>query len=225
MLISDFINIHTHFKPLALNEFVIRNAYLFPQKPTNTQCGFSYGIHPWFVSKYSWDQTEKTILQILAEPGLQAVGEIGLDKLKPLWDKQIYFFEKQTLLAQKFNKPVIVHCVKSFYELIPVIKKINTPFILHGYEGNLLQTQALAKMEHVYFSFGPGQFRNPAKVKATLDFLSPHRIFLETDTHRMPVERVYREALKIVKIKEAAFRQQIQQNYQQVFGISSSYNQ
>ncbi len=221
---SDFINIHSHHKPLALNEFVIRNAYLFPQKSKSIS-SFSYGIHPWLVSKYSWDQAEKILLQLRVENKLCAVGEIGLDKLKPHWEKQVYIFENQALLAEKNKIPVIVHCVKAYYELIPFLKKINTPFILHGYEGNLLQTKELAKIEQVYFSLGPRQFYNPVKVKATLDYLGPERIFLETDTYRIPVEHVYLEVLKLVKLNETELKKQIQQNYEQVFVLSSNYNQ
>lgn len=225
MLNSDYINIHTHHKPLAINEFVLRNAYLFSQKSDIIQCGFSYGVHPWLVSQFEWDQVEKTMLQLLVEHKMQAVGETGLDKLKPFWEKQVYFFEQQALLAEKYRKPVIVHCVKAYYELIPFIKKINTPFILHGYDGNLFQTKELAKMEQVYFSFGPRQFKNPEKLKATINFIGRHRIFLETDTYRIPVERVYGEAIKIMNINERELIRQIQQNYERVFSLSSSYNQ
>jgi TatD DNase family protein len=50
---------------------------------------------------------------------LSRVGECGLDKRIAIpIELQQLVFEKQLVLAQKYNKPVVLHCVASFDELI-----------------------------------------------------------------------------------------------------------
>jgi TatD DNase family protein len=42
-------------------------------------------------------------------------------------------FEKQLLLAQKYNKPVVIHCVAAFQEVDKKRLKISVPMIIHGF--------------------------------------------------------------------------------------------
>jgi TatD DNase family protein len=44
-------------------------------------------------------------------------------------------FEQQLLLAQKYNKPAIIHCVAAFQEVIEIKNKlkITVPLIIHGF--------------------------------------------------------------------------------------------
>jgi TatD DNase family protein len=38
-------------------------------------------------------------------------------------------FEQQLLLAQKYNKPVIIHCVAAFQEVIEIKNKLKLQFL------------------------------------------------------------------------------------------------
>ncbi len=217
MQMPPYINIHTHHKPLASNEMVIRNAWLCPQKMQGDNYLFSHGIHPWFVKEMDWQASQSLWTKLLAEPGMVAIGETGLDRLKPLWELQLTLFEKQVELAAKHHKPLIIHCVKAYYDLIPFIKKTKTAFILHGFEGNINESGELAKHQNVFFSFGPRQFKNALKVQQNLEYLGSAKIFFETDTNRVPVEHVYTEALQYLKLSKEELIIQIHKNYSQAF--------
>ncbi|MBC7381735.1 MAG: TatD family hydrolase [Bacteroidia bacterium] len=222
MFKQNFINVHSHHKPLNENEFVIRNAYLHSISGLPSNYSLSIGIHPWFISKITLDQSEKKMRLLLAQPNFMAIGEIGLDKLKPYWTQQLIYFEMQLLLAKEFNKPVIIHCVKAYNYLITFIKKSDSQFILHGYNGNLVQTKQLVKFENVYFSFGPKQLNVGDKIKEVLRIITPERIFIETDTQRIPVLQVYNKILPYFQLSLTALQNQIIANFIHVFKESNS---
>ncbi len=53
-----------------------------------------------------------------------AIGECGLDSLVPIDQKiQEDVFVKQINIANEVKKPIIVHCVRKFYEVISFKKK------------------------------------------------------------------------------------------------------
>jgi TatD DNase family protein len=68
-------------------------------------------------------------------------------------------FEKQLLLAQ-YNKPVVIHCVAAFQEVM-ILKEIEdfSSMIIHGFS----KKEQLAKLldNGFYISFGKYLLRNP----------------------------------------------------------------
>lgn len=94
-------------------------------KELHQRHSFSCGIHPW----YSEDsETQMAYLtEITSNPRIVAIGETGLDKLKgPSFEVQTPVFKKHIELSEKLGKPVIIHCVKAWEELLKV-KKIQIP--------------------------------------------------------------------------------------------------
>lgn len=146
---------------------------------------FSCGIHPWFSEgseeQFSLLQKEAT------DSNVVAIGEIGLDKLRgPGIAKQIIVFRKQIELAIAVRKPIIIHCVKAWDELIALYKeyKGTVPWIIHGYRGNPRQTEQLSK---IGFKFSIGDHFNSESIK----HIPLDSIFCETDTSDMTICKVY----------------------------------
>lgn len=154
--------------------------------PTGDNVRFSCGIHPWYSDKDT-DQLE-LLKNIASDPRIVAIGEIGLDKLKyPDLSIQMDIFRKQIELAIELGKPVIIHCVKAWDELISLYKEYpsgSIPWIIHGYRGNLQQTKQLSKMG---FKFSIGEHFN----KESLEFIPTDSIFCETDTSNDSICKVY----------------------------------
>jgi TatD DNase family protein len=185
-------NVHTHKIESAIeNGYDVKcilNTYpedFGQKKQMCPDTWFSCGIHPWFS-----DGSEElfTLLKKNVEDSdVVAIGEIGLDRLKgPDIAKQIAVFRKQIELAIEVRKPVIIHCVKAWDEMIALYKeyKGTVPWIIHGYRGNPEQTRQLSK---VGFKFSLGEHFNKESIK----HIPLDSVFCETDTSDVTICKVY----------------------------------
>ena len=147
-----------------------------------------------------------------------AVGECGLDKrIETPIDLQVSVFEKQLQLAEKYKKPVVIHCVAAFQEVIEVKKRlgISVPMIIHGFSKN----SALAKQlldSGFYLSFGKYLLRN-AELESVFINVPNDRFFLETDTIEEGIREVYALAAKYRNIELEELKQIIERNFDSVF--------
>ena len=95
--------------------------------------------HPWYIDENRLENDMKTIEEKLQLSECLALGECGLDKrIEIPLNIQIEVFEKQIALAEKYQKPLVLHLVAAFDELIEIKKrlKINVPIIIHGFSKN-----------------------------------------------------------------------------------------
>ena len=109
------------------------------------------GIHPWHVSDLP--ENAMTDLEKLLEqnPGAH-IGEIGLDKCKGDFYKQEEIFMLQLELAQKLQRPVHVHCVRAWGEMLPILKgHKDLKYLFHGFSGDKNVVRFLSDYD-AYFS-------------------------------------------------------------------------
>lgn len=91
-----------------------------------------FGLHPWFIEERTpnWFNTLKEFFQITPSA---AVGEVGLDKgshgKKIDFNDQVQVFRRQLELAKELNRPVSVHCVHAFGDLLEIMKSAWTSWI------------------------------------------------------------------------------------------------
>jgi TatD DNase family protein len=147
-----------------------------------------------------------------------AIGECGLDKRIeiPLSFQQIVF-EKQLELAVQYQKPVIIHCVAAFNEVIAIKKKMNisVPMIIHGFSKN--ETIAQQLIDHgFYLSFGKYLIRNP-ELESVFKSIPNNRLFLETDTIEEGIEEIYHLAAKYKQLSLNELQEIIESNFNTVF--------
>lgn len=101
------------------------------------------GVHPWYIQEVSADWHVQ-MEQLLRQYPLAMVGEVGLDKTRPLFEKQKEFFEEQLKLAQKYNRAVHVHCVKAWPEMIQIISEYpDIKYLFHRFCGDEFVIQKL----------------------------------------------------------------------------------
>ncbi|KAL6652193.1 hypothetical protein ACP70R_011118 [Stipagrostis hirtigluma subsp. patula] len=85
-----------------------------------------FGLHPWWVPERSPDWMD-SLRRFFAETPEAAVGEIGLDKGshgKTIdFGEQVEVFRRQLELAKELEKPVSVHCVRAFGDLLEILKQ------------------------------------------------------------------------------------------------------
>ncbi len=202
-----FFNFHHHFK----DEYGIYNY----QIPENTEVDFfSVGIHPAEISD-DFEEKFQILKEISKKKNCFAIGECGLDGLISVEDSiQEEIFEKQILWANEIQKPVIIHCVRRFSQLIRFRKMAKVPLIVHGF--NKKQNIANELLENdFYLSFGKALISN-VSLQTTFKEAPIDRIFLETDNEIFNIEELYLFAADLKKLSVTDLQEQIFQNLETI---------
>lgn len=211
-----YFNLHTHQSVEDGSVLELVNQY--PDDFDATADVFSIGIHPWHIKEDAIEAEMDVIASAIQQPNCLAIGECGLDKrIEMPLDLQRSVFEKQLLLAEEHRKPVIIHCVAAFQELIAVKNRldISVPMVIHGFsKGTELAKQLLR--EGFYLSFGKYLLQNP-DLETVLQSVPDDRFFLETDSSAESIVSVYELAAKYKNITLAELQNTIKHNFKTVF--------
>ena len=145
-----------------------------------------YGAHPWEVPNLTegWD---RELESYMAEPGC-GVGEIGLDKARDIdFTAQKDVFTRQIELAGQYRKPVMIHVVRAWGEVLPVLRKCagSTVFLIHAFRGSVEVLEELVDLG-AYVTFSWKLFKQKygepvSKVKSLIRIVPEDRLLLETD--------------------------------------------
>lgn len=212
----EFFNLHTH--KFTNQDKVLELVNQYPQEFDATIPYYSIGIHPWHIDAERLEDDLQVIDGKLLDCNCLAIGECGLDKrIEIPFELQEKVFEKQLLLAQKQNKPVVIHCVAAFQEVIAIKKrlKISVPMIIHGFSKNKQVAKGLIA-NGFYISFGKYLLLNP-ELETVFQSIPNDRFFLETDTVEEGIEEVYALAVKYKNWSMDELQQQIKSNFATVF--------
>ncbi|MBO5720741.1 MAG: TatD family hydrolase [Bacteroidales bacterium] len=208
-----YIDIHTHtFISSGKNHLSIYN--LQPQKFVTTQQSniYSVGIHPWYVP----DNTKQAIefLRTLAKQNnIVAVGECGIDKLcnTPI-DIQVELLKAQISISEEFRKPLIIHCVRSYNEILELKKSIlpSQPWIIHGFRGKPEVASMLIKAGMV---LSIGEKFNTEAVKN----IPIEKMLIESDESPLPIETIYEKIANERNISVEDLQKAIEKTYKSIF--------
>ena len=212
----QFFNLHTH--KFTDNPNVLELVNQYPWEFDASIPNYSIGIHPWYIDENRLESDLKTIESKLQLKECLALGECGLDKrIEIPLALQIEVFEKQIALAEKYKKPLVLHLVAAFDELIAIKKrlKISVPIIIHGFSKNEQVAKQLID-NGFYLSFGKYLLRNP-DLETVFKSIPNDRFFLETDTIEETLEEVYELAAEYKSIKMEDLIAIVNANFQTVF--------
>ncbi len=179
---AKITDVHTH------NVNAVANAIynILPSEFLNFQFKarhfYSAGIHPWYISDIDLQFAQlQTLLQ--TQSNIVLIGECGLDKLNgPDIQIQMGVFKKHLALAVAFQKPVIIHCVKAYQEILDLIKKENftLPFIFHGFNKSVALAQQIIAAGGC-ISLGLKIQKDTEQLGKYLQALPKEKIFFESD--------------------------------------------
>ena len=189
-----YLNIHTHN---AVNQGDIQN--YFPQDIPSSHY-FSVGIHPWFITE-NWDCQMQEVIKKSQYKNCKLIGECGLDKnVLTSLDIQKAVFQQHILLSEEIKKPLIIHCVKSFSEIIALRKKFapKQMWIIHGFQKNEQIARELLK-NNIKLSFGKA-ILSKIELQKLVFSLSDMDFFLETDNDSVKIEEIYEKTAQIRNI-------------------------
>lgn len=213
------IDIHTH---QVKSEVSIRILNIFAQDLPflNDKSYYSAGLHPWHIGLVNPEECLESIELATSQRNMLTVGECGLDRSISIdFAMQEFYFRKQIKIAQKHSKPLIIHCVRAFPELMKIKKetKSDTPWIIHGFHGN--QQTALQLMKHnFYFSVGKKLISDQRK-KDILKLLPADRLFMETDNGNTSISEIYSLAAQILNMSHENLTATILENFKHLFGF------
>ena len=212
-----FYNLHTHKFTNDANTMELVNQYPWEFKADIPR--YSVGIHPWYIEESRLETDLQIVESKLQLPECLALGECGLDKrIEIPMELQTTVFERQIALAEKCQKPLVLHLVAAYQELVEIKNRlhISVPVILHGFSKN----EQIAKQmldNGFYLSFGKYLLRNP-ELKAVFLSVPNDRFFLETDTIEETLEEVYVLAAQYKGITVEALQKQVGANWKAIFG-------
>lgn len=212
------IDFHTHQTP-ADTVTSVRSLLISEVEKITQHDLFTVGIHPWYTEDIDIDSQLVLLQDLIKKNNVVAIGEIGLDKHRgaPI-EKQIEIFEKQIMIAEKAQKPVIIHCVRAWVELLESRKRLkpSMPWAIHGFRGQSeLAKQLLGS--GLYLSFGPETLNASEGLQEAIRTVPLDRIFIETDDADVSLKYLY---TTVSKIKSVTFRdldEQINYNFAEFF--------
>ncbi len=214
-----YIDIHTHRDSpgttdvISVNNILLQNA----SERLAVPGWYSVGLHPWDSDSLNFDQD--LLIRLMDMPGLIAVGECGLDKLRgaPI-PVQTEIFTKQALIAGDHDKPLIIHCVQAWQEIMAIRKDIHpkNPWIIHGFRGKPELAKQLVD-QGFYLSFGDSLLSLNSPVTVSFKNIPADRFFLETDESLRPVQEIYRAAAAIKNLSLADLQSLLMNNFKTVY--------
>jgi len=218
------IDLHTH--QLKSKVFIqILNTFAQDLPFADATVFYSAGIHPWHLGKVNLVECLHSIELVSTQKNMLAVGECGIDRSTAIdFALQERYFKKQIAIAEKHYKPLIIHCVRAFTDLIKLKKETRSsvPWIIHGFQGN--HQTALHLIRHdFYFSVGESLLTNQSKCEI-LSMLPYERLFFETDDRETSIKDIYLLAAQLLKTDEETLSENILENFIRVFGPENAVN-
>lgn len=141
------------------------------------------GFHPTELDEYN-DECLSWLEEHLSDNKIVALGEIGLDYHyeNTNKDKQLDVFKKQLEIAERYNKPVIIHSRDSIQDTYNILKKFKLKGSMHCYSGSLEMAREFVKLGYLLGIGGVVTYNNAKNVKNVVKNIELEYILLETDS-------------------------------------------
>jgi len=204
----DFFDFHHHKKSIRYGIYNLD----FEEIPSDLI--YSIGIHPKDIHLHHIENQIHWLKSNITENCL-AIGECGLDSLLPIDQKiQEEVFLKQIRISNEIKKPIIIHCVRKFYEVISFRKKAEQAMIIHGFNKKQSIAEDLIK-NNFYLSFGKAVLYN-LSLQNILRTVPLDKIFLETDNDDFNIEELYLKVSELKAISLEKLNKQILENLETI---------
>lgn len=220
---SDYIDIHNHGGKPFQGIFTVETLMAHEgREPVDLEgITFTIGIHPWHLDEGNKDLLLERVRGFAGNPQIAAIGEAGFDRIRGAYlalQKEI--FEEQVIISEEHNKPLVIHCVRAWDELLTEHKRLRPkmPWLVHGFRGKPeLASQLITK--GMYLSFWFEFVMRPESAKL-LRSVPPDRIFLETDGADIDIREIYKKVSSDLEIAEEELKVKIYSNFQDFFKLN-----
>ncbi len=165
---------------------------------------YSAGLHPWHITEATFEAAKFWLDAQARQPQCVAVGEAGLDKICTTdWDLQLRAFNHCIRLAIALRKPLVIHCVRAYDEVLALKKNYGAagdaiPWIFHGFNKKPQVADMLLRAG-ASLSFGAAILDTEGTAAESLRNCPSGRYFFETDDRAdVTIEAVYAAAMAIL---------------------------
>ena len=172
-VVNCAVDIESSYKCLELSKkysFIFAAVGIYPHKTSNLDKNYI-----------------QTLESMLKEEKAVALGEIGLDyhyDFSPKSD-QIKAFDEQLALANKLNKPVIVHDREAHQDTLDLLKKYKPKGVIHCFSGSYETAKEIVKLGMYIGVGGAVTFKNAKKIVEVVQNIPIENILVETDAPYM----------------------------------------
>ena len=205
---------HAHGTPEADGIFRLWNIRE-PEAAVPEDVFFSAGIHPRDAGKYDL----VLFAPLFDSPRCLAIGECGLDRTaESALPLQMKVFEAQIAEAARRHKPLLVHCVRCFPELLRLKSASDgsvPAWVIHGFRGAKRKAFELLDAGCM-LSFGAGLLRDAGNMDYFAE-IPLDRILIETDESPELFGRILAEAAAMHLLSPSGFADAVRANFERIF--------
>ncbi|HUW65851.1 MAG TPA: TatD family hydrolase [Spirochaetia bacterium] len=143
------------------------------------------GIHPHEAANAPSDYLDQLRI-LLAEPGVVALGEIGLDYFRNLSprEEQQRVFREQLALARELAVPIVIHNRDAHADVLEILRSDGVGpagGVMHCFSGSWEMAEQFMRLGLYISLAGPVTFVNAARLPEVASKLPAGRLLLETD--------------------------------------------
>jgi TatD DNase family protein len=219
---GDYIDIHVHGGRPSAGRFILETIMAHENRLPEKTAGaaFTFGIHPWFLNEQNYREHLQLVENLAPDPEIAAIGEAGFDKLRgPAPDLQEKVFLEQVKISEQTGKPLIIHCVRAWEEIIGAHKKMKPrmPWLIHGFRGKIqLGRQLISRGFYLSIWY---EFALRPESAALFKDLPRDRFFLETDGADVDISDMYLKVSQDLGMDVEELKSTIMTNYCTFFNI------
>lgn len=148
----------------------------------------AFGLHPCYCMAHT-DEHVRT-LEAYLQPGVVAVGEIGLDAWEGNRDlpRQQELFAAQLAIARNARLPVVLHARKTHDLLLKEIRRqrFDCGGVVHAFSGSQQQAEKFIELGFLIGFGGGATYDRAQKLRGILRALPLSSVVLETDSPDIP---------------------------------------
>lgn len=194
----EFLDCHTHSH--KVNGLAIRSL-TYEEWSGGVTIGkgqlYSIGFHPWSLplAERLTALIDQMRSLLASTPQIVAVGECGIDKVRSNASlaEQRAWLEAQMRLACQLHRPILLHTVRAWSEMIEIRRELAQefdplpPMVLHGFRA---KGEVARMMLSQGFALSFGRHYDPAALRLAYE---AHALLVETD--ELPQGLTHQEAL------------------------------
>lgn len=181
----------------------------------NLRC--SVGVHPNYVGEEDFAAVPQ-LRGLQANPGVVAIGEIGIDYHygRQLRDRQFQFFEAQLQIAVDCNRPVVIHCREAVDDALAVLATFaSVPCVFHCFTGTPSEAKKILDAGYLLGFTGPITYKKSDELREVVRLTPMDRLLVETDAPYLAPE-----PMRKYKVNEPAWVTYVGAGVAAVKGIS-----
>lgn len=208
-----YIDFHSH-KETSVSDILTIRSFDTKEITQLTDQPSSLGIHPWSLNRESYPLQLEILEKYSMDKNIFFLGETGLDTLvgedKELQEESFRFHIQ---LSEQIQKPIVVHCVRSYHTLFKIhkIMKPKQKWILHGFQARR-DVFIECTRRGFYFSLGNALIKN-SSLRSYVSEIPRDKIFFESDDSSFAIEKLYQEYSLLTNQSISDLKKQIASNF------------